>query len=69
MDLYQLSVVVSYCLLSEGLFKGKKVCVKLAITYIIHANNWFAVFSLYTNLFIKISPFIDIPVSLSEAFL
>ena len=22
MDLYQLSVVVSYCLLSEGLFKG-----------------------------------------------
>ena len=23
MDLYQLSVVVSYCLLSEGLFKGK----------------------------------------------
>ena len=24
MDLYQLSVVVSYCLLSEGLFKGKR---------------------------------------------
>ena len=25
MDLYQLSVVVSYCLLSEGLFKGKVI--------------------------------------------
>ena len=47
----------------------EKVCVKLAITYIIHANNVFAVFSLYTDLFITISPFIDIPVSLSKAFL
>ena len=47
----------------------EKVCVKLAITYITHANNWFAVFSRYTDLFITISPFIDIPVSLSEAFL
>ena len=27
MDLYQLSVVVSYCLLSEGLFKGRDVCI------------------------------------------
>ena len=26
MDLYQLSVVVSFCLLSEGLFKGIYVC-------------------------------------------
>ena len=25
MDLYQLSVVVSYCLLSEGLFKGTNI--------------------------------------------
>ena len=25
MDLYQLSVVVSYCLLSEGLFKGTRL--------------------------------------------
>ena len=46
-----------------------KTFVKLAITYITHANNWFAVFSLYTDLFITISPFIDIPVPLSEAFL
>ena len=37
----------------------EKVCVKLAITYITHANN----------LQITISPFIDIPVSLSEVFL
>ena len=46
-----------------------KVCVKLAITYITYANNWFAVFRIYTDLLITISPFIDIPVSLSEVFL
>ena len=45
MDLYQLSVVVSYCLLSEGLFKvsGPFVetsCVFQCIKNIINAEMW-----------------------------
>ena len=33
MDLYQLSVVVSYCLLSEGLFKGNVFLLKSMIKF------------------------------------